>query len=136
MHDRIRAARNKESGFTLIELLIVIVILGILAGVVIFASGAFANKGKAESCATTRQAVKTAAEAFRVDSASAQYPVNWASIAPTYFDLNGITSSASGAVGDPTTISGKGWSFTWVSGYVAGPPIVNNPPTVGACVLT
>ena len=41
---RLRAARKNESGFTLIELLIVIVILGVLAGIVVFAVGAFNDR--------------------------------------------------------------------------------------------
>ena len=39
MYEDIREARENESGFTLIELLIVIVILGVLAAIVVFAVG-------------------------------------------------------------------------------------------------
>ena len=35
------ARKNGESGFTLIELLIVIIVLGILAGIVVFGVGTF-----------------------------------------------------------------------------------------------
>ena len=41
MLQRIKQARETESGFTLIELLIVIVVLGILAGIVVFGVGTF-----------------------------------------------------------------------------------------------
>ena len=41
-----REARKNQNGFTLIELLIVIVILGVLAGIVVFAVAAFTDRGK------------------------------------------------------------------------------------------
>jgi general secretion pathway protein G len=40
---RLQSVRGADSGFTLIELLIVIVILGILAGIAIFGVSAFRN---------------------------------------------------------------------------------------------
>lgn len=109
MYQRVKAARNKESGFTLIELLIVIVILGILAGVVIFASAGFKNKGSAEACKTNLSSVKTAVEAFHTDSATAKYPVAWGDLA-TYFDANGTTFVPAAAPVLPH-VQGKGWSF-------------------------
>src|SRR3954447_3740285 len=62
--DRIREARRNESGFTLIELLIVIVILGVLAGIVVFAVSAFNNDGKASACKADAKNVEIASEAF------------------------------------------------------------------------
>jgi prepilin-type N-terminal cleavage/methylation domain-containing protein len=146
MYQRIKASRENESGFTLIELLIVVVILGILAAVVIFASAGFKNKGAAESCKTTVASVKTAAEAFHVDSASALYPANWADAtgpaATPYFDLNGISmvpvaAGNDGSAGKPVYIRGKGWDFKWESGYTPAvvlppTPAVNNPPIISA----
>ena len=46
MYKRIRDARKNESGFTLIELLIVIVILGVLAGIVVFAVAGINDKDR------------------------------------------------------------------------------------------
>ena len=60
----LREARKNESGFTLIELLIVIVILGVLAGVVVFAVGAFNNDGKAAACKADYKNVEIANEAY------------------------------------------------------------------------
>ncbi len=45
--EQMRRARRREDGFTLIELLIVILILGILAGIAVFASGPFRDKATA-----------------------------------------------------------------------------------------
>jgi prepilin-type N-terminal cleavage/methylation domain-containing protein len=64
MYKRLQGARENESGFTLIELLIVIVILGVLAGVVVFAVSAFNNDGKAAACKSDAKTVETASEAY------------------------------------------------------------------------
>jgi prepilin-type N-terminal cleavage/methylation domain-containing protein len=64
MQQRIREAREEQSGFTLIELLIVIVILGVLAGIVVFAVSAFNNDGKDAACKADAKNVETASEAY------------------------------------------------------------------------
>jgi general secretion pathway protein G len=69
---RLRAARQKESGFTLIELLIVIVILGILAGIVVFAVNAFQNRGKDAACQADYKTAETAIEAYYAQNST--YP--------------------------------------------------------------
>jgi general secretion pathway protein G len=66
--ERVREARKNESGFTLIELLIVIVILGVLAGIVVFAVGAFNNDGKAAACKADVKNVEIAQEAHLAKS--------------------------------------------------------------------
>jgi prepilin-type N-terminal cleavage/methylation domain-containing protein len=64
MLERIRRARRDESGFTLIELLIVIVILGILAAIVVFAVNGIQNRGTAAACKADVETVTVAAEAY------------------------------------------------------------------------
>ena len=61
---RIRAARESESGFTLIELLIVIVILGVLAGIVVFSVSGVADRGTAAACKSDKKSVEVASEAY------------------------------------------------------------------------
>src|SRR3954453_3671899 len=59
-----RDARRNEDGFTLIELLIVIIVLGILAGIVVFGVGTFRQDPPNSANATNRKVVSTAAEAY------------------------------------------------------------------------
>ena len=61
---QIAKARNDESGFTLIELLIVIVVLGILAGVVVFGVGTFREDSVVAACKANLKSVSVASDAF------------------------------------------------------------------------
>ena len=74
MFRAIQRAREEESGFTLIELLIVIVILGILAGVVIFSVGGITDTGVEAACKTDLKTVEIAVEAYRAQQKA--YPAD------------------------------------------------------------
>ena len=52
---RFRSRSPAEMGFTLIELLIVIAVLGILAGIVLFAVGRATSDSQASACAADRK---------------------------------------------------------------------------------
>lgn len=78
---------STNAGFTLIELLIVIVVLGILAGVVIFALGGVTGKSAVAACQADGATVSTAMSAF-----AAQNP----GVSPTI----GTTGSAGGLLGN------------------------------------
>ncbi len=56
--------QKQDEGFTLIELLIVIVILGILATVVVFAVGGITDRGQDSACDTDRATLEVAVEAY------------------------------------------------------------------------
>ena len=82
MLKRLQEARKNEKGFTLIELLIVIVILGVLAGIVVFAVGGITDTGKSSACKTARKTVETGVEAFRAQTGN--YPGSVAALVPGY----------------------------------------------------
>lgn len=94
---RIRAIKKNQSGFTLIELLIVIVILGVLAAVVVFAVSAFNNKGKAAACQSDFKSIETADEAYYANNTAntnpPQYAGNINQLVPTY--LKDVPGNAS-----------------------------------------
>jgi general secretion pathway protein G len=67
-----RPPRRSMRGFTLVELLIVIVILGILAGIVVFAVGNMTSNAKSTGCAAEKTTLSTALEEYKAQTGS--YP--------------------------------------------------------------
>lgn len=78
MASRRDRVRRGQGGFTLIELLIVIVILGILAAIVVFAVGGITDRGQASACKAERKTLETAIEAYYAKNNS--YPANAAAL--------------------------------------------------------
>ena len=71
--ERLRQRRVRaESGFTLIELLIVIVILGILAAIVVFAVQNLTGQSATAACQAEYKTVETALEAYKAQEGA--YP--------------------------------------------------------------
>jgi prepilin-type N-terminal cleavage/methylation domain-containing protein len=100
MSQRIREPRA-EQGFTLIELLIVIVILGVLAGVVVFAVSGISDRGQASACKAEKQSLATAQEAFYAKATPPAYAGTAAALKaggliatlPSWYDTTGGASS-------------------------------------------
>ena len=74
MLEILRSNRTKgDEGFTLIELLIVIVILGVLAGIVVFAVGGINDTSKVSACKADVKTVETAVEAYYANASPHAY---------------------------------------------------------------
>lgn len=70
MLDRIRTQKANDEGFTLIEMLIVIVVLGILAGITVFGVSTFRSDAQTSACSADLKTVQVAAEAFNAKTGS------------------------------------------------------------------
>jgi prepilin-type N-terminal cleavage/methylation domain-containing protein len=93
--ERLRARReemNDEGGFTLIELLIVIVILGILAAIVVFAVQNLTGSSLKASCQSDFKTVETAVEAYKAQVLN--YPGGTTAAKPTDNDLNTVNAAS------------------------------------------
>jgi len=64
-----RKADENDEGFTLIELLIVIVVLGILAAVVVFALGSVTGNAKSSACQADAKQIVTAVQTYNAQNA-------------------------------------------------------------------
>lgn len=57
--------RTRNDGFTLVETLVVIVILGVLAGIAALAAGTFTSTSARSSCTNDYRSVEAALESYR-----------------------------------------------------------------------
>ena len=96
MLERLRRNEESEGGFTLIELLIVIVILGVLAAIVVFAVGNSTSQSKSAACKADMKAVEVGLEAAKANKGA--YPTGTGADKPTASAaiITGLTTTANG----------------------------------------
>ena len=99
-----RGHARDEEGFTLIELLIVIVILGVLAAIVVFAVGNTGKDSAKSACKSDAKSIEVAQEAYKAANNST-YAASTTALIPNYLKeaINGgahysITTDTTGAV--------------------------------------
>jgi len=76
---------QSQRGFTIVELLIVIVVIGILAGITIVAYNGVTTRANATKAQTNAASIQKVAEAYNADSTTSGYP--------DLTQLNGYTTS-------------------------------------------
>ena len=74
MTDTAPARRTEDRGFTLVELLVVIVVLGILAGIALFGVARFRSDTAAAACKADLATVSVAADAY--DAQTGSFPAS------------------------------------------------------------
>ncbi len=113
MIELFKKKRDEEEGFTLIELLIVIVILGILAAIVVFAVGGTGQNAAVAACKADAKSLETALEAYKAQSGSGTFP----------------PSPAANDAKDP------GWSALLGSGGATNTPYLRSVPSAAHYTL-
>jgi prepilin-type N-terminal cleavage/methylation domain-containing protein len=111
MMQKLLERARSEAGFTLIELMIVIVILGVLAGIVIFAVGGITDNGNLAACKSDLKTVTVAVEAYQAKHGVGSYPANLDPTLTTGSDR--FLRAQAGLTGNTLTNTSGGYVITY-----------------------
>jgi general secretion pathway protein G len=101
---------EKDQGFTLVELLIVIVILGILATIVVFAVRGITDQGQTSACKATAKTYEVAIEAYYANYGNTVNPTGGGLVAAALlrsYDPTGSVQINGATTPSSITYSGK-----------------------------
>ena len=125
-------SRQGHAGFTLIELVIVITILGILAGVVVFALGGTTTTAAQAACKADAKSVETALESYK--SQNGTYPApgsgNPSTLGGAITYYRPLTSTAGGGPwlrSAPSSSRYEVWFNSSGQVYVTAPGYLDRP---------
>lgn len=96
------ARKNGESGFTLIEMLIVIIVLGILAGIVVFGVGTFRQDALAAAKCADVKTVSVASDGYFAKNGAYTDVAGLVTAGYLKSDPGGVTITVATGVTNPT----------------------------------
>jgi prepilin-type N-terminal cleavage/methylation domain-containing protein len=120
---------NQDKGFTLVELLIVIVILGILATVTVFAVRGITDKGQENACSVEQRTLDTAIEAYYAQNQAD--PGDAAALTPLY--LKTRVDATKWTFVDPVSGSAESTTDGVVTAATPATPATFKPFLGGKC---
>lgn len=116
-----------DEGFTLVELLVIIVVLGILAAVVVFAVSGITNKGAVAACQADGATVETAIASFIQQNPTVQ-PTG--SITALGVSQSNMITPTGGILGDPYLQTWPSNVLNYAFGMIGGKLYIEVPGSV------